>query len=250
MAGKLGRRQPLYTRRAVSSAAMMSARLATLGAPPSASVDRVSSITDWGAMMNAGPGAIGDCTCADSAHTLMLRTNANGAMVRPTDEQVVALYEAVGGYIPGRPETDQGAVEAQVCQYLKETGFVGHKIDDYANLDPSNLDSMRWSVELFGSCRLGVNMPNSAMDQFDAGQPWDVTADDGGSAGGHDVPLVHYGDLFYVVTWGKLQPVTEAFLRKYVEEAHAELAYDWIAANGRSPGGFDLATLAGDLSEL
>lgn len=248
MAGKLGRRPAVFTRRSVAGASLMRASLTRLGAPPSASVDRVSAIPAWGQM---GNDELGDCTCADTAHALMLRTAATGTPIVPTDEQVIALYSAVSGYVPGNPSTDCGAVEADICAYLKQNGFLGHKSDNWVNLDPADLDGLRWSIELFGTCRLGLNLPNSAIDQFNAGQPWDVVASDDGSAGGHDVPLVRYDDdNFWCVTWGRLQPIKAAFLRQYLEEAHAELYFDWIAANGRSPGGLDLATLASDLNAI
>src|SRR2546430_10990929 len=59
-----------------------------------------------------------------------------------------------------------------------------------------------------------------SMDQFNAGQPWDVVADDGGIDGGHAVALVGYDpDAWYVLTWGRVQKVTRAWFAKYVEEA-------------------------------
>lgn len=249
MAGRLGRLPPRLDRRTIASAAAMAAHLTRLGAPPSASVDRVSAIASWGSM---GNDVLGDCTCADTAHALMLRTNAVGSMIVPTVDQVVALYSAVSGYVPGYPNTDRGAVEADVCAYMVSMGFLGHKADAFANLDPTNLDGLRWAVELFGTCRLGLDMPAYAMDQFDAGKPWDVDpSGDQTDEGGHDVPVVRYDDdMFWVVSWGRLQPVTAAFLRARLQEAHAELYFDWIAGNGRSPGGLDLSTLASDLASI
>lgn len=233
------------------TAAVMANNLGRLGAPPSASVDRVSAISaragGWGMMMND---VLGCCTCSDSGHALMLRTAATGSIIVPTDVDIEKMYQSFG-YVPGNVSSDNGAAETDVCEYLKTTGLIGHKIDDYANLNPTDLDGLRWAVELFGSCRLGINLPNSAIDQFNNGQPWDVVADDGGIAGGHDVLLVWYDDdNFGVVTWGKEWPVSAAFLRKYLEEAHPELAFDWIAANGNAPSGFNLSTLVSDLRSI
>jgi hypothetical protein len=95
------------------------------------------------------------------------------------------------------------------------------------------------------------------MDQFEAGQPWDVvpgmTLD-----GGHDVPMVDYDNKYvYVVTWGALQPVTYAFLAaKYgngtpvLEEAHVELDKEWLAKNGNSPAGFNWQSLVAALTDI
>jgi intein/homing endonuclease len=191
-----------------------------------------------------------NCVCADTAHTLMLRTANAGTIVVPTDDDVLKLYEAVGGYKPGDSSTDQGCVEAEMCEYLERSGFLGHKADAVGAVDPQNLDHLRWTIQLFGSCRIGVELPQSAMDQFDAGKPWDVSGD-GKILGGHDVPLVKYaGDTFYCVTWGRLQPVMPDFILKYSDEAHIELFADWMRQQGTAPSGFDLADLAGKLAEL
>jgi hypothetical protein len=59
------------------------------------------------------------------------------------------------------------------------------------------------------------------------------------------------------VTWGKLQPVTPAFMAAhyddgmpYVEEAHAELAFDWVNTAGASPSSLNLAQLLQDLTAV
>lgn len=248
-AGLLGRRAPLGHPREVKSAAALALLLRPLGAPPSASVDRISVITGmaggWRMLLND---QLGCCTCSDSGHSLMLRTQANGSIIIPTDADIQAMYQNFG-YVPGQPATDQGAAETDVCDWLKSTGLLGHKLDDYTSLDSTDIDGLKWAVELFGSCRLGINLPNSAIDQFNNGQPWDTVPDDGGIVGRHDVLLVGYDDdHFTVITWGMTQLMTRAFFVQYREEAHPELAFDWIAANGRAPSGFDLAALVSAIS--
>jgi hypothetical protein len=210
---------------------------------------------------------VGDCTIADSAHQEMLRTANVGTIWIPTVDQVLGLYAVIQGYT-GNPadvnavaayleQNDNGADELTVIQYLTRTGWNGRKLDGHANLDPTQLDQLKWAVCLFGASRLGLNLPDSAMDQFNNGQPWDYVA--GAQLdGGHDVPLVKYdASTYYVVTWGQLQPVTPAFMTAkysdgtpYVEEAHAELALDWMNAAGTTPSNLDLAQLVSDLSAI
>jgi hypothetical protein len=224
--------------------------LDALEAPPPASNDYPAAVTvPWGMYLND---RLGCCVCADTAHAVMLRTaNAGPAIVVPTDQAVLGLYE-VFGYNPADPSTDQGCVEADMCRYLETTGFVGHKSDATGSIDPANLDHVRWAVQLAGTCRLGIVLQQYAMDQFDAGQPWDVSATgDQAVLGGHDVPVVKYdGQFFYVVTWGRLQPVTPQALAAWTEEAHWELFADWIRGQGTAPPGLDLAALAADLQAL
>jgi hypothetical protein len=182
----------------------------------------------------------------------MLRTANTGTIVIPQDSDIVALYEAVGGYNPADPSTDQGCDETAMCQYLETTGFLDHKADAIGTVEPSNLDHIKWCVQLFGACRLGWSVPNYAMEQFDAGLPFDLDpSGDQTIEGGHDTPIVKYdGEYFYVVTWNKLQPMTPAFFSKYCDEAHSELFFDWIQSQGAAPSGLDLNTLASDLAEI
>jgi hypothetical protein len=215
---------------------------------------------------------VGDCVVADCVHQEMLRTANVGTIWTHTDLQVLALYayfqgmnidpdssdldaNAIASYLE---QNDNGCDELTVIQYLTTTGWLGRKLNGSANLDPTQLDQLKWAVCIFGASRLGLNLPQSAMDQFNAGQPWDYVA---GSPciGGHDVPIVKYdGTYFYVVTWDQLQPVTPAFMTArysdgtgaYVDEAHAELALDWVNKAGSCPDSLDLAQLQADLSSI
>jgi len=48
------------------------------------------------------------------------------------------------------------------------------------------------------------------------------------------------------VTWGALKRMTWAFWSRYCDEAWCVLSTDYLA-DGRSPAGFDLEALRGDL---
>jgi hypothetical protein len=181
----------------------------------------------------------------------MLRTANTSAVVVPTDDDVKELYDIIGGYVPGNSDTDNGCDETTMCEYLESTGFIGHKLAVFGSVEPSNLDHVRWCIQMFGTCRIGIKFPAFAMQQFDAGKPWDVGGGDGTINGGHDVPLVGYSadGTFLCVTWGALQRITPAFLDEYCEEAHAEFGPDWIRAQGIAPSGLDLADLETRLKE-
>lgn len=243
--------------------------LAPLGAPPTVSEDYVSAVMrqsrdGWRMYMN-GPqnspmpydvpaAGIGDCTCADSAHQVMLHSANVGTIVIPSDDEVLAEYEAVSGYIVGDASTDTGADETSVCDELVKTGLAGLKLDATAMLDPTNLAHIRWAVQIFGACRLGIIVDQRMMDQFDSGQPWDTpAAANDKTAGGHDVPIVRYdAEYAYVVTWGKLHPVTWALIGQsaFLEEAHAGIWSDWAVAGRTAPDGFDMARLVAELAAI
>lgn len=252
----LGRKPAVHTLRSIRTAIVLNHHLTALGAPPAASNDYAAVVEgktggDWTMM---GNDQVGCCTCADPGHQIMLRTaNVGTAMMVPSTQDVLDAYKAVSGWngVVGDP-SDQGADENAVCAYMKSIGILGQKSDDYGSVDPANLDHVRWCTQLFGACRLGINVPQSFIDQFNADQPIDDIGDQN-IVGGHDVPVVRYdGQYFWIVTWGKLVPATIKFMANpaYIEEAHAELAFDWCNAQGIAPPGLDLAQLAADIAAV
>jgi hypothetical protein len=102
---------------------------------------------------------------------------------------------------------------------------------------------------LFGTARLGLNIPAYAEDRFNAGLGWDLDpSGDQTIVGGHDVPLVHYdAKTPYCVTWGRRITVSWAFLAAFLDEAHAEVYDDFLTAAGATPAGFGKAQLLADL---
>lgn len=249
---KLGKAPAEHSLRTMRSALRMASFLDPLGAPP-ATCDYYRAVEaqagqDWRMFCNDQYGC---CVWADTAHALMQRTANAGSIVYPSDADVLAAYSAVTGFDPRDPSTDRGTSETAACQWLMSTGFAGHKSAGTAMLDPRDLDHVRWCISIFGTCRLGLYpLPQSAMDQYDAGQPWTWVANSP-SVGGHDVPLVGYDEnWFYCVSWGRRIPVASAFITAYCDEAHAELYPDWVRAQGTAPNGLDLAQLEVDLRAI
>ena len=257
MTYRTGRMSPIWNAGNMRASHRFGSALSALGTPPAASADYVSAVTDligkdWGMM---GNDTVGDCFWADAAHAVMVRTANTGTWLMPSTADVLAAYSTATGYQPGNPATDHGTMEGDGCEFLRTTGLLGHKSQAHApiatgRIDAAALDRICWTIQLFGSCRLGVSLPDNAEDQFDAGVPWAVTP--GASPGdGHDVGAVKYdGQFFYVVTWGGLQPVTPEWLIAFGEEAHAELYPDFLMLTGLTPSGFDVAQLMSDLQAL
>lgn len=195
--------------------------------------------------------SLGDCTCAAIAHMLMLVTAHTGTMVVPTVDEVVKVYSAVSGYVPGDDSTDNGAAISDVLDYWQTQGISGHKILGWAAIDPTDIVAVKKAIWIFGGIDIGVNLPNIAMTQLNSGQPWDVVPDDGGIDGGHSVPNFGYGSQgTNCITWGQRQGMSWEWFAKYADEAYAVITQDWMDAQGKTPSGFDLATLQADLAAL
>jgi hypothetical protein len=172
----------------------------------------------------------------------------------------------------GDNPTDQGADIELVCRYYMETTGIlvaatgrRYKITAHAPVDPRNVAHVCWSTQIYGTTKLGINVPDCAISQFDAGQAWDVVPGmkfvdaEGNPIGGHDVPILYYdsyskGVMLRVGTWGKVQLMTEAFLLACCDEVRAVDSPDWLyasgAAAGISPSGFDAATMRADLQAV
>lgn len=211
----------------------------------------VPAVVDWHTgtkLPMAMNDSIGDCTIADVSHAIEVFTAfGQGTEVLISDSDVLTMYERVGGYRPGNPSTDQGCVIQDVLNDWRKTGIgnPGHKILAFLQVDWTNLAELKACTWLFGGVTLGVNFPKSAMDQFNAGVPWDFSPSANNTIiGGHDVRLLGMDatGMMYVATWGVIQKMAPAWVAHYVEESWAEADGEWIK-NNASPTGLNVAAL-------
>lgn len=191
---------------------------------------------------------------AGADHETMLWTTEARNPVTFTAENAISDYSAVTGYDPHNPNTDQGTDVRQSLQYRQQTGLIDaagnrHKIGAYLALEPGNIDNLLEALYLFNAVGIGFVVPQSAMDQFNAGQPWSVVHGSQQILGGHYVPLVADRGSLVCVTWGRLQQMTLQFYLKYCDEAWAILSPEMLSG-GLSLEGFDLAQLQADLAAL
>lgn len=193
--------------------------------------------------------SLGDCTIADVAHAVTVYTAfGQGIPVVLTEADVLAMYERVGGYVPGRPDTDGGCVIQDVLADWRKNGIgsPAHRIAAYLSVDYTNLAELKACCWLFGGVTLGVNFPTSAMTQFNANQPWDYNpAADNTIEGGHDVRILGFeaDGTMRVATWGTIVTMTPAWLAHFADEAWCEADKEWITKTGGTPEGLSLVAL-------
>jgi hypothetical protein len=235
VAGKLGRLPHDPDRPALKLGPFLTGALS----PNPTAIDWLSSVKVWPMY---GNDRYGDCVWAEIGHHIeVVTTYGQGANVTVSDAAILKGYSDVTGFDPADPSTDQGTVIADALSYWRKTGVGGHKILAYAKVDHANPAEVEAAINLFGAVMVGVNFPKSAMDQFNAGKPWDVVPHDGGIEGGHAILVGAYQPGEYDgVTWGAREPITDAWWFKYVEECWAVIAPEWINAQGVSPKGIDL----------
>jgi hypothetical protein len=197
----------------------------------------------------------GDCVWAGAAHETMLLNKEAGATVTFTDAAVLADYAAATGFNPQDPATDAGTDMQAAAAYRQKTGIVDavgkrHTIAAYLALAPGNVADLYYASYLFGAVGIGLQLPSSALDQAGRGETWDVVAESS-IDGGHYVPLIgrRSDGMLVAVSWGAAQPMTEAFLKQYCDEAVAYVSTECLV-NQKSPEGFDYAQLTADLKAL
>lgn len=225
--------------------------LTNVPTPPAVFGHQTEVPSGWGML---GNDTAGDCVWAGACHEHMLWTAEAGCVAVFTQADAFAPYAAVTGFVVGDAATDKGTNVTDALAYRVASGIADannkvHKLEAYAQLTPSS-DAIAQGAWLFSAVGVGIQFPSYAMAQFNAGQPWDVVRG-GYIEGGHYVPIVGRlanGNLL-CVTWGKLQEMTPSFLDKYCDEAYALFSPEFFV-NGKSPEGFDAATLQADMAAI
>lgn len=180
----------------------------------------------------------GDCVIAGRAHwTLRAEEFEQNRLVSITDQDVLDEYWAEQGYTPGKYKCalcrwlarksppDEGLYMLDSLKVWRRNGWPleGNKYDIYAfaELDHHDHTDLCYSVMLLHGGHIGIKVPQSAIQQFNYGQPWSVVP---GSPieGGHAIYIVGYNPNGPVcVTWGRKQQMTWEFYDEYVDESYA-----------------------------
>lgn len=197
----------------------------------------------------------GDCVFAGAAHETMETNRLAGRRVAFRGRDVIADYAAVTGYRVGDESSDQGTNVRDALRYRQKIGIQDahgnrHKIGYYIALTPGDWGELMQAVYLFAAVGIGVEFPDSAMEQFNQGEPWDIV--EGSTVeGGHYVPVMGRSSVNVggCVTWARRQPFTHAFYTRYCDEAFA-IVFPEELHNGKTERGFDLAGLNAALAQL
>ena len=233
---KLGR----GTYRPDYSARLRALRMAAQLPQPPTAADNTGGVIEWGMLAND---TLSDCTCAAVLHALQVAQLSQPPHTLPlyTPAEAISLYSRWCGYVPGKPSTDEGGVEADIIDDWTRDTCEGVPLLAHADIGQADLIDTARAIAFYGCAYVGIELPLSAQDQ----QVWDIDTTprgEPGSWGGHAVILVRYDPGHcWCVTWGILQPMTMAFAQRYISETHALLLPTWLPPQGLTTALLQLA---------
>lgn len=178
-----------------------------------------------------------------------------------TDQQIIAMYSAIGGFDPNNPDaTDNGCDEGTALDYWLSKGFVvpEHKIAGFLSVDATNWQECQDAVWLFENLMFGVGLPAAWVSPMpsSSGFLWDV-AGDPVQDNGHCFGSASWGsDGLGVETWGMQGKISPAAIAKYATADAGGQLFTVITqeilnrATGRAPNGFDFAQLSADFTGM
>jgi len=176
----------------------------------------------------------GDCTMAGLAHLVSAYKGLIGELYIPKEEDVVKFYlEQTNGQ-------DTGLCELDVLKTWQKKKWFNDEDIAFLSIDPKNHDHIKQAIAIFGGVYLGVNLPVSAEDDFQANRTWDCGPLSGG---GHCVVSCKYDEkTINILTWGDQVDATWNFVDCAVTEAWAI-----VSLEAEKISGFKLADLRRDL---
>lgn len=165
----------------------------------------------------------GDCVMAARANQeVRFELTETKKLLTITEKEVVNEYFRESGGV------DSGLVMSDSLKAWHTLGWTaGGKrlyIDGYTGINPKSRDEIMQAAYAKIGVPIGLALPQSAMDQFDAGKPWTLVkgpSGEPGSLGGHCV-LVDGWDKKYVLlmTWQRIIQATWEFLAACCDEAY------------------------------
>lgn len=189
-------------------------------------------VEDWEMACNDQEG---DCTIAGVVHDDLAWSEITAEPYTYCGDPLVhSTYRGLTG------GSDTGLLIDDVLNTWATKGLAcsSEKIDAWAPVNPRNTTAVKQAVDFFGVCKMGVALPAIAQEQFQDGEPWDLTGTsaDYDIEGGHDVEAVAYDEDLIIVTWGRLQRVTWRWFVHYTQQARAIIPGQFVERGGDARG--------------
>lgn len=202
--------------------------------------------------------ALGDCVIASANHVQGVLTGNAGALVHASSADVLSQYEAIGGYVPGDPSTDQGCDETVALSWYCNSGFAdGVKAAGWMAVDASNLAELQTACWLFEHVIFCAELPDAWTSPFPSGDgfTWDAATPD--PAQGHSFMAFGYSTAgFLIDSWALFGTLTARAAAACCTPANGGGAYVLLTpemlsrAQQRSPTGLAWSDLVADFDAM
>lgn len=211
---------------------------------------------------------LGDCVIAGMAHVVGVLTGNSGTKPFIYDnKEIIGLYSAIGGYVPGDPSTDQGCDEQTALNYWENNGALppgttsktgAHKIVGWMSVDATNVDECRTAMWLFENLYFGLELPDAWINPAPSasGFVWDVAGAPDPNNGHCVVGVGYTANGITIDTWGMTGLMTTAAVAKYATQAAGGDLYTVVSmdaidkATQKAPNGFDWSQLIADFDSM
>jgi hypothetical protein len=203
---------------------------------------------------------LGDCVIAGIGHVVGVLTSGAGKQFVYSNDQIIQLYSAIGGYVPGNPKTDNGCDEQTALNYWQHNGAPqgSHQIAGWIAVNGTDPVEYRTALWLFENLYFGIELPDKWINPEPqaSGFTWDV-AGPPNPDNGHCVVGVGYSTKgVKICTWGMLGTLTDAAIAKYATTAGQGELYTVVSqdaidkAAAKAPNGFDWSQLVADFDSM
>lgn len=178
----------------------------------------------------------------DHHHTVPL-PSPNGVV-----EQYCAYQKCTTAELFSDPtQYDDGeAITTSLLGWCEDEEY-GCKLPFTAPVTPHSVTDVKNAIYLGGGLLIGIQLPQNAETEFPNEWTWTPQSP---ILGGHCVLLTGYAEEYVaLVSWGQLIKCTWEFLTNTIDEAHALVLPQMVAA-GKTPSGLSIAKWESDLREL
>lgn len=206
-----------------------------------------------------GNDELGDCVIAGGYHVTGVETGNAGDLFHATSAQIIKDYSAIGGYVPGDANTDQGCDEPTALNYWTQHGFAnGTKLEGWLGVDATNKQELMQALYLFENLYFGLELPDAYVNPFPSGPgfTWGVVGDPV-PENGHCIVGVDYTTAGVVIdSWGMTGTFTWDAVAKYCVDKSGGAAYvllspDQLAkGQAKAPNGVAWTDLISDFDTL
>lgn len=203
---------------------------------------------------------LGDCVIAAMGHVEGVLTGNAGDLVTYGQEQIIAEYSAIGGYVPGDPSTDNGCDEVTALNYWMTHGFPNghHRIAGWMTVDPLNALEFKAALYLFENLYFGVELPDAWINPMPAepGFGWWVNGPPDPNNGHAFCAFGWTPKNLLIDTWGMTGYLSDPAVSAYCTEKAGGELYTVISqdairkASQRAPNALDWSQLVADFDSM